>query len=405
MILKIAWRNIWRNKVRSLVVIFANIIGVISIIFLLAMVYGITDSYIENAIQKETSHIQIHDKKYPEEKEIKYFIPESESFLKNIDSISSVKNSSIRSVINTMVSSGRVTKGIRVFGVHPDREKGVTGISGSMTEGVYLNDSSKKQIIISESLAEKLKIKLRSKLVITFQNIDNEIISNAFRVTGIFRSGNAMYDENTAFVNISAMNELLGKDDIGHEAIIYLDNVGHLDTTLTQLKAKFPDLLVQSYKEISPELDLFASQISMVSIVYISIFMLALIFGIINTMLMAVLERVRELGMLMSIGMNKSKIFIMIVLETVILGMAGTPVGLFISYLMVEYYGRHGLNLFFYSEKSMEQFGMSSFVYLKLNTSDYFILAVAVFITSLLASIYPAYKAINLKPTEAIKKL
>jgi ABC-type lipoprotein release transport system permease subunit len=174
---------------------------------------------------------------------------------------------------------------------------------------------------------------------------------------------------------------------------------------MTQLKAKFPDLLVQSYKEISPELDLFASQISMVSIVYISIFMLALIFGIINTMLMAVLERVRELGMLMSIGMNKSKIFIMIVLETVILGMAGTPVGLFISYLMVEYYGRHGLNLFFYSEKSMEQFGMSSFVYLKLNTSDYFILAVAVFITSLLASIYPAYKAINLKPTEAIKKL
>ena len=369
------------------------------------MVYGITDSYIENAIQKETSHIQIHDKKYPEEKEIRYFIPESKSFLQRIDSISSVKNSSIRSVVNAMVSSGRVTKGIRVFGVHPGREKGVTGISGSMTQGVYLNDNSKKQIIISEILAEKLKVKLRSKLVITFQNIDNEIISNAFRVTGIFRSGNAMYDENTAFVNISAMNELLGKDDIGHEAIIYLENVGHLDTTLTQLNAKYPDLLVQSYKEISPELDLFASQISMVSIVYISIFMLALIFGIINTMLMAVLERVRELGMLMSIGMNKSKIFIMIVLETLILGMAGTPVGLFISYLMVEYYGKHGLNLFFYSEKSMEQFGMSSFVYLKLNNTDYFILALAVFITSLLASIYPAYKAINLKPTEAIKKL
>ena len=117
MILKIAWRNIWRSKVRSLVVIFANIIGVISIIFLLAMVYGITDSYIENAIQKETSHIQIHDKKYPEEKEIRYFIPESKSFLQRIDSISSVKNSSMRSVVNAMVSSGRVTKGLRVFGV------------------------------------------------------------------------------------------------------------------------------------------------------------------------------------------------------------------------------------------------------------------------------------------------
>ena len=115
MILKIAWRNIWRSKVRSLVVIFANIIGVISIIFLLAMVYGITDSYIENAIQKETSHIQIHDKMYPEEKEINYFIPESESFLKNIDSISSVKNSSIRSVNQCNGFFGRGDKGNKSF--------------------------------------------------------------------------------------------------------------------------------------------------------------------------------------------------------------------------------------------------------------------------------------------------
>lgn len=201
------------------------------------------------------------------------------------------------------------------------------------------------------------------------------------------------------------MNELLGKNDIGHETIIYLNDIEQLDTTIKQLKTAFPDLLVQSYKEIAPELDLFASQISMVSIVYIAIFMLALIFGIINTMLMAVLERVRELGMLMAIGMNRFKVFFMIVTETLILGMLGTPVGLFISFLIVEYFGKHGLNLFFYSQKSMEQFGMSSFIYLKLNYSDYFILAVSVFITSLLASIYPAYKAIRLKPAEAIRKM
>jgi putative ABC transport system permease protein len=405
MILKIAWRNIWRNPVRSLVVIFANIIGVISIIFLLAMIYGLTDNYIENAIQKETSHIQIHDKKYPDEKEIRYYMSGAEMLLNRIDSVSSVKKSSIRSAINAMISSGRVTRGIRIFGIYPERENALTGISASMTQGKFLSEESGKQIIISEILAGKLKVKLRSKLVITFQSIDNEIVSNAFRVAGIFKSGNAVYDENTAFININAMNELLGRDNIGHEAIIYLNSVDQLDTTITQLKAKFPDLLVQSYKEIAPELDLFATQISMVSTIYISIFMLALIFGIINTMLMAVLERVRELGMLMSIGLNKFRVFSMIVIETLILGMIGTPAGLLISYLLVEYYGKHGLNLFFYSQKSMEQFGMSSFVYLKINTSDYFTLAIAVFITSLLASVYPAYKAISLKPSEAIRKL
>jgi putative ABC transport system permease protein len=224
-------------------------------------------------------------------------------------------------------------------------------------------------------------------------------------VIGLYDTNNSIYDDNVAFVHISSLNALLGKQNIGHETLIYLNQVEDLDTSIYQLNQLFPDLLIQSYKQISPELELFESQIGMAGQIYMVIFMLALIFGIINTMLMAVLERIRELGMLMSVGMNKIKVFSMIVFETVLLGFVGAPIGILFGYLMTNYFSVHGLNLTFFGEEGMQQFGMSSFIYPVVNSQEYINLAMAVFITALLASLYPAYKAIRLKPVEAIRKI
>ena len=405
MILKLAWRNIWRNPTRSLVVIGAIIIGVWSVIFLMGMIYGMATSYVNNAIQKETSHIQIHHPSFPEDNESRYYLDNAAEVMDKIESLPSVKGTMIRSLSNAMIGSSRGTRGIRVNGIYPDREKDITGMGESIVEGEYLNDEGKNSILISSRLAEKLKVKLRSKVVLTFQQVDGEIISGAYRVTGIFDTHNSMFDDNIAFVPIQSLNRLLGKDNIGHEAMIYLNETTAIDTTMVQLKAMFPGLLVRSYREISPEMELFESQIGMAGQIYMVIFMLALIFGIINTMLMAVLERIRELGMLMAVGMNKVRVFFMIVLETILLGFIGAPIGILLGYLMTSWFSVHGINLVMFSEEGMQQFGMSSFIYPVVKSEDYLSLAIAVFITALLASIYPAYKAIKLKPVEAIRKL
>jgi putative ABC transport system permease protein len=405
MLFKLSWRNIWRNPTRSLVVIGAIVVGVWSVIFLLGMVYGMAKSYVSSAIQKETSHIQIHDPKFPDEKEVKYYMNDVDGILQKIESLPYVEATSMRSLSNVMIGSSRGTRGIKVNGIIPEREKEVTGMGEAMVEGKYLDDSGKNQILLSTRLADKLKVKLRSKVVLTFQTIGGDIISGAFRVSGLFNTNNAMYDDNIAFVHIDALNKLLGKPDIGHEVMIYLDDVEELDSSMVALKQLFPDKLVQSYKEISPEMELFEEQIGMAGRVYMVVFMLALIFGIINTMLMAVLERVRELGMLMAVGMNKIRIFFMIVLETILLGFVGAPIGIIAGYLMTTYFNKTGINLTIFAEEGMQQFGMSSFIYPEVATSEYFVLAFAVFLTALLASLYPAYKAIKLKPVEAIRKL
>ncbi len=403
MILKIAWRNIWRSITRSLVVIGAIVIGIWSIIFLVGMINGLIESYIDNAIKNEVSHIKIHDPEFIKDKETTYFITDIASVKEAVDTINGVKAVSTKTIINTMIGSSHSSRGISTIGVVPKDEANVSGVSNHIVEGAYLSDEKKNQILISKRLAKKLKVKLRSKVVLTFQDLEKEITMGAFRVVGLFDTGNYMYDESVVFVRQKDINRLIGITNNGHEVAIILDDLATMDSVQSSITKLFPNLLVRNYKEVQPELALFQSQIKMAGVIYMVIFMLALIFGIINTMMMAVLERVRELGMLMSVGMNKVRVFFMIVVETLLLALVAAPIGLLLGYMTTSYFHRTGINLFFYSEEGMKQFGMDKFIYPNVYTETYMQLVIAVSLTALLGSLYPAWKAINLRPMEAVR--
>ena len=403
MLIKIAWRNIWRSITRSLVVMGAIIIGIWSIIFLVGMVNGMIESYIDNAIKNEVSHIKIHHPEFIKDKESKFYISDIDKVKTVVDTISGVKAVSYKTITNTMISSSHAGRGISAIGIVSKDEVKVSGVSQHIIEGTYLSDIKKNQILISKRTAKKLKVKLRSKVVLTFQNIENEITMGAFRVVGLFETNNNIYDESVAFIRQKDINKLLGIKNHGHEVAILIDDLEALDRIQSSIIDQFPNLLVRNYKEVQPELGLFQSQIKMVGIIYMVIFMLALIFGIINTMLMAVLERVRELGMLMSVGMNKGKVFMMIVIETLLLAIISAPVGLFLGYLTTSYFHKNGINLFFYSKEGMKQFGFDTFIYPNVPTETFWQLVVAVSLTALLGSLYPAWKAIRLRPVEAIR--
>ena len=405
MIITLSWRNVWRNKVRSLVVIGSIILGVWSVIFLLGMVGGMMRSYVDSAIKNEISHIQIHHPQFPVEKENKFYLDNIHELLDEVSDRPGIRFTTQRSISPAMIASSRSSRGIRVCGIIPESEKSVTSLDQKIVEGEYLEENSRNRILVSVRTAEKLKVKIRSKIVLTFQDLEGNITSGAFRIHGLFKSGNNMYDESVVFVRQFDLNRLFGKDSIAQELAIIIDDLDQLDTINNELKEKYDQLLVRSYKEIAPELELFQSNIEVAAYIYMVIFMLALIFGIINTMLMAVLERYKELGMLMAVGMNKLRVFMMIVLETIYLGLIGAPIGLILGYITTSYFNKAGLNLFFFSKEGMEQFGMSRLVYPEVEGSMYFGLAIAVAITAVLASIYPAIKAIRLKPVEAIRKL
>jgi ABC-type lipoprotein release transport system permease subunit len=406
----IAWRNIWRSRTRSGVVIGAIALGVWAALFMSGFATGMMNSFINNSIEQVISHIQIHHPKYEEEQDVKYRIEHPGQIADQIRVDPQVQAVSVRSVANGMIATSASTRGIQITGVDPESEIQIRQFDSKITQGEYFGDSRSNQILIGERLAEKLKIELRKKVVLTFQDLDGNITSAAFRIVGLFRTNNKPFDESQVFVMRSDLNRLLSNEEedvngsIAHEIAVLLKDAGAVEVLDAEWGAAFPDLLVQTYREISPDLELYESQMQFISLIYLTIIMFALLFGIINTMLMAVLERFRELGMLMAIGMNKVKVFTMIVLETVLLCLVSAPIGLLLGWGTIRYLGSRGLNLSAYSE-SIAQYGMSEMVYFQVDPIVYWQVPVAVAITALIAAIYPAWKAIRLRPVEAIRKL
>lgn len=404
MITNIAWRNIWRSPTRSGVVIGAIVLGIWALIFMISFSSGMIDSYVSSAIENSIGHIQVHKEAFKEDAGIDFYFEPTEDQLQALRSIPGVQGVAPRSMVNAMIGSSRSTNGAQIQAIDFAAEKKVSSLSNKIIEGEYLSEKTKKPLVIGDALAKKLNVKIRSKVVLTFQDLDGNITAGAFRIVGIFDTGNKLFDEGMAFVRRNDLNELLGKEGIAHELSFFLDDPDKLSEIQTLVKQQLPDLLVESYSEVSPDLKLYEGQIQTSATIFMTIIMLALLFGIINTMLMAVLERYRELGMLMAVGMNKLRVFTMIVLETIMLATVALFPGLLLGWGTVKYYSQKGIDLSAFS-KGLEQFGMAQIVYPSLETAIYQQLALAVAITAVLGALYPAWKAISLKPVEAIRKI
>ncbi|MEQ8424097.1 MAG: FtsX-like permease family protein, partial [Cyclobacteriaceae bacterium] len=207
--------------------------------------------------------------------------------------------------------------------------------------------------------------------------------------------------ESSAYVLKEDLNRLLNLDDNIHE-IAYTTIAETDDEALAKiLQTNFPNDQIESWKELSPALVFMEQWMAATLKILIVIIMSALAFGIINTMLMAVLERIHELGMLMALGMKRTKVFLMIMFETIYLSTVGGPAGLLVGYLTISYLGKTGIDLTDYSE-GLEAIGYESILYPILNASDYIQIVIGVLLTAFLASIYPAWKAIKLKPIDAL---
>lgn len=404
-LIKIAWRNIWRNITRSLVVIVAVMLGIWALVFLMSFMQGMVNGYIKNAIRYQTSHLQIHTPEFKEEPEVRYYIEDGQALAQQLRSRDDIDNLSGRIIINSMISSPKTVRGLQVKAVIRDYELNLTHFDEKLTEGKFLDTTVRNPIVLSNSTAEALQVRKGSKVVLTFQDVNSDLVSGAFRVAGLFDTGNRRIDESLAF---AAYNDIrvLGdfEEGIYHEIAMNITSIDSVWPVAHALEQAYPELLVETYKEISPDLELFNSQIKINLYVMTAIVMLALIFGIINTMLMAVLERVRELGMLTAIGMNKLWVFSMIMLETCFLAAIGAPLGMLVGYGSIKILEDTGIDLSLWAS-GLKEFGLETVIYPDVNFDVFIVLGVGIAITAVVAAIYPAIKAIRLRPVEALRKI
>ena len=269
-------------------------------------------------------------------------------------------------------------------------------LAAELTAGEFKNYSA---VIASEALVYRI----RNKVQITTSDIKGNPVQGIFRVCGIYKTTNTGFDQSAAFVNGRDLAGLCGTDSIPtHEIAILLKDINDVGIVRDELKSVSHGNSVETWREMAPDAAMMNDFMLLYYFIYIGIIMLALAFGIINTMLMAILERTKELGMLMAIGMNRKRIFFMIMLETVFLTFTGALAGMLLGWGIMEILGRTGIYFAGWGE-GFEAIGFAARVYPVVTPQFFAFTTAMVIVTAIVASIWPARKALKLIPVDALR--
>ncbi|NGP75701.1 ABC transporter permease [Balneolaceae bacterium YR4-1] len=402
-IISLGWKNIWRNPTRSAVVIIAVLLGIWAGVFISAFFNSITQSYLQNQLDLMIGHVQITNPEFQDQFNPRYEIDNAETLLGRLENEDYITGIQYESLATGLAQSAANSYGVTIHGIDTAGVS-VHPITSHLVEGELLGNISRNPIVIGRALANRLELELRSKMVVSFQDVEGNITAGAFRIAGIFDSFNENYDKGNVYVLRKDLNRLLGEPQLIHKITLKIDDFSKASLRANTLQENHPDLKIAGWGEVAPELEYVFNSMDISLYIVMIIIIMALVFSIVNTMLMAVLERTKELGMLMAVGMNKARLFTMILCETFFLTMAGTPVGLFLSWLTVMAFGNYGIDLSAFSQ-GLNAYGLDTVIYPELSSTYYLNITLLIAGAALLSALYPAWKTLKLKPVEAIRKI
>lgn len=381
----------------------AMVFGLLGVMLMVGFVNAMVDNMVDNAIKYQTGHLQVHNPDFLVNEELKAWLPEAETIGAQITALQGVAGVSVRQVIDGMIGSAASTRGVRINGIKGSDETRVTSLEENIIEGTNLPDTGRNPVVVSRRIADKLKLRLGSKVVLTFSDTRGEVSGAAFRVCGFFNTPSSGFDEGNIFVRRTDLSSMAGLNE-SHEISVRLAS----DDDMEKVKEDIIRLVgergtVRDWSEVQPLLATMVGSMDLSNGIIIAIFVLALGFGIVNIMLMSVFERTREFGMLMAVGMNKSRIVQLIAMESVFLGTVGSLCGIVASVVLLGIIGHFGLPLGAMAE-GLGAFGVDTVLYPRVSLNQYFFVLLTIIFTSLLASLYPTRMILKNPPHVAMAK-
>lgn len=402
MLFTLAWRNIWRNYRRSVLVLLSVVIGLIAIILYDSLSIGMIQQMLDNQIGAHVSHIQIHKKGFNDNKVIQNYLPDPDKVRQALAQQKNVAHFSERVISFGIVSSPTGASGVSLVGIFPQEEAQITKIKSSLVEGRYLGEAA-HEIVIGKKLAEKLDVGLGDKVVAMASALSGAIGSDVFRVVGIYETFSSEFDKLYAYVYLSNLQQMLEfKSQVSEFAIILrsLERGNEVQTAL--LRELGDDYEVLTYRQLLPLLVMQVDVYRETIFIFYAIIGIAMMFGIINTMLMSVFERIHEFGVLMAVGMKNRRLFAMVLLEAFFLGISGTVIGAVIGYLIYLPLADTGIDLSAFSD-GLNSIGAGSVIYPVLTLESIISALFVIPVIAVLGAIYPAFRAARLDPITAIR--
>ncbi|MBW1899143.1 MAG: ABC transporter permease [Deltaproteobacteria bacterium] len=411
MYFQLAWRNIWRNPRRTIVILTAVIIGVWSMIFLGALMRGMEVEMIRNSLKTLTGNIQIHEKNYRDDPVVENSMTDPALLEKALKiALPEGANWAMRVRVNAMASNARHSSGVTLVGIDPAKEARISFIGKAVTNGRYLKTEDTNKILVGQALLDKFDAKIEHKLVLMTQDMDQEIASKAFRIVGVFRAEMEATEKEFVFATLSQAQKMLKlKNSISEVAIALKEqnlDGGEEKTVSDNLSSILPATVckVETWQELLPMMREYLKLFDNFIYIWHFVVFIAMGFGIVNTTLMAIFERMREFGLLKALGMKPLWIVRGVITESLFLLILGIVAGNITGIISVMLIDRIGIDLSALAA-GVEMWGMPRILYPELWTVDVVVANLVVLLLGLLVSIYPAVKAARFTPVEALVKI
>ncbi len=401
---RLAWRNLWRNHRRTGIMLGAIGIGVWAMIFMTALTRGMVDQMIIDSIGVMPGHVQMHNPKFADDPSVSNQIGYSDAELTEKFSDAGFEAWASRVKVPAIITSERDSRGITLLGVDPSAERNISFFDYDGVEGRFLLDTDDKGIVIGKRMAEKLETDLGKRVVIMSQDPDNEIADRGFRIVGLYSASTRAVEEAYAYVGRTTAQTMLHIGDSTTEVVFLGDDYRNVSPVFDAVNAAVDDSVsVRRWYEIDTYLGTMLGVMDGFVLIWVVVIFLALSFGLVNTLVMSVFERVREIGLMLALGMKPSSILSQIIIESMLLLALGLTIGNVLAWATVVPL-QDGIDVSIVSE-GMEMWGASSMLYPKLYASDMILASGVVLLLGFFASLSPAWRASRYEPVEAITKV
>jgi putative ABC transport system permease protein len=402
---RMAWRNVWRNRRRSLLTVVAISLGLAFNIFMRAIGDGFHEQMVDNSVRAHIGHLQIHRAGYHDDPGINRTLPAPQAVERAIHSLAGLRGYSLRVLGDGLASTAENSSGVAIVGIDPAQERSVTTINRAMVKGEYLRAGLERPILIGERLAINLRADMGDKIVLLVQAADGSMGADLFRVAGIFRSGSPELDRGMAFILRQDAQTLFSLQGRISEAAVLLDSSRAVPGAQAALEAKLAgkEVEVLTWYQVEPFLLQFIELDDAFFYVIVVIFFVVISIGILNTIMMSVFERVREFGVMMALGTKPRQIVKLVAEEAFLLGLVGVAIGSAIGVTASVYFAREGMNLSAWAEGAAALGMTSTVVYTKLTAANVVLSNLSVLAVVMLVGLYPAMHASRLRPVEAIR--
>ncbi len=399
--LKLAWRNIWRNKRRTLISSASIFFGVVLSAFMSSMQEGSYEQYIKTIVNFYSGYIQIHQKGYWDDKIINNTLDYSDASGRMPD-VKGITITTPRLENYALASSEEITKGVMVIGVSPEKEDSITTLSKRITQGKYLT-SGDNGVILGSALAAYLNIGVNDTLVLLSQGYHGASAAGKYPVRGIIKQPSPELDRTVVYMDITTTQELFSAQERLTSIVVMVNNPDNVASIKKELSQKLGDSYeVMDWKEMNSILIKQIDSDRASGLVMKGVLYLIIAFGILSTVMMMTVERRKEFGVIVAVGMQRLKLSYVLMLETIMLGLVGVIAGIAVSIPLTWYYKYNPIPLTGQAGETMAQMGFDPIMSFSMAPEIYYNQALTILIFTLIIGLYPVISINKLKISKAL---